>query len=121
MDAASERIEDARLLLGAERFTAAVSAAYYAMLYAARAALSEVDENAKTHSGTWGRFHARFVASGRFDAALHATATSAQEVREGADYRAVRPDRAEAEALVEDASRYVTAVEAMIRQQRSTP
>jgi uncharacterized protein (UPF0332 family) len=47
-----------------------VSAAYYAMLYAARAALSEQDRYAKTHSGTWTLFRETFVRDGRFDPAL---------------------------------------------------
>ncbi|MBW8060794.1 MAG: HEPN domain-containing protein, partial [Solirubrobacterales bacterium] len=38
--------------LGEGFLAGAVSIAYYAMLYAARAALSEDDEHARTHGGT---------------------------------------------------------------------
>jgi uncharacterized protein (UPF0332 family) len=43
----------ARALVDAGHAATAVSTAYYAMLYAARAALSERDVNARTHAGTW--------------------------------------------------------------------
>src|SRR3954451_16725309 len=39
----------------------AVSTAYYAMLYAARAALSERDRHARSHAGTWGLFREEFA------------------------------------------------------------
>ncbi len=48
----------------------ALSAAYYAMLYAARAALSERDVYAKTHTGTWLELRRVFVESGDLDAGL---------------------------------------------------
>jgi integrase len=35
-------------------------------LFAARAALSERDQDAKTHRGTWSLFHQEFVAGGTF-------------------------------------------------------
>jgi hypothetical protein len=50
-----------------------VSDAYCAVLYAARAALSERDRHSKTHRGTWAGFHAhayRVVAGLRFDTSL---------------------------------------------------
>ena len=42
--------------LGARLPSRVVSEAYYAMLYAARAALSEEDDYPKTHRGVWGQF-----------------------------------------------------------------
>src|SRR5687767_3247539 len=61
---ARERLEAAGALLERELWGPAVSDAYYAILYAARAALSERDRNAKTHRGTWTAFSEEFVASG---------------------------------------------------------
>jgi uncharacterized protein (UPF0332 family) len=57
MDQARDRAEIARMLVASGRLEGAVSAAYYAMLYAARAALSERDEYARTHRGAWHLFH----------------------------------------------------------------
>lgn len=68
MAVARDRLTLASIALAAGSYGGAVSAAYYAMLNAARAALSEEDSYAKTHSGTWTLFRETFVATERFDA-----------------------------------------------------
>lgn len=108
-----------RAALAAEAFASghlegAVSAAYYAMLYAARAALSEHDEYARRHGGTWNLFRQRYVVTGAFDEALFSRAHRAQEAREGADYEAITPDPAEATGYVDGAAEFVAAVERML-------
>jgi hypothetical protein len=60
------------------------------MLYAARAALSEEERNARTHGGTWQLFRETFVDTGRFEGELAAAAQATQPLREGADYDARR-------------------------------
>ena len=77
---ARDRLEAARAALGAGFPSNAASAAYYAMLYAIRAALSEREQNARTHSGTWALFRESFVVTGRFDAALFAESHATQMV-----------------------------------------
>jgi uncharacterized protein (UPF0332 family) len=114
MDQARDRLALAREVLASGRLEGAVSAAYYAMLYAARAALSEEDEYARTHGGTWNLFRNRYVVTDAFDEQLFSHAHRAQEVREGADYEAIRPEPAKAEETVEDASAFVAAVERML-------
>jgi uncharacterized protein (UPF0332 family) len=114
MDQARDRTVIARDLLATGHPEGAVSAAYYAMLYAARAALSESDEYARTHGGTWHLFHERYVTSGAFDQHLHALAQKAQEAREQGDYEAIAPDPAEAERLVAGAADYIAAIEKML-------
>ena len=89
----------AQEVLAAGRLEGAVSAAYYAMLYAARAALSEDDEHARTHSGTWHLFRQRYVVTDAFDQDLYSLAHRTQEMREQGDYEAVTPDPEKAEAL----------------------
>lgn len=64
--AAREALRGAQGALDADAPARAASAAYYAMLYAARAALSEQDANAKTHRGTWQLFKESFVSGGQF-------------------------------------------------------
>ena len=64
--AARERLANAEADLEHDHLAGAASAAYYAMLYAARAALSERDLHAKTHSGVWGLFGKELVATGQF-------------------------------------------------------
>lgn len=111
---ARERAKAAREILAAGHLEVAVSVAYYAMLNAARAALSEDDEHSRTHRGTWHLFHDRYVSTGAFDEGLHALATGAQRTRERGDYEAITPDPAEAEKVVEGASDFVDAVERML-------
>jgi uncharacterized protein (UPF0332 family) len=114
MDQARDRAEIARTVLASGHLEGAVSAAYYAMLYAARAALSERDEYARTHGGTWHLFYERYVTNGAFDQHLHALAQRAQDAREKGDYEAITPSRADAEAFVTGAAEYIAAVEHML-------
>lgn len=114
MDQARDRATIAREILADGHLEGAVSAAYYAMLYAARAALSERDEYARAHGGTWHLFHDRYVVSGAFDQHLHALAQSAQDTREKGDYEAITPSRADAEAIVAGAADFIAAVERML-------
>jgi uncharacterized protein (UPF0332 family) len=81
------------------------------MLYAARAALSERDEYARIHGGTWHLFYDRYVVTGAFDQHLHALAQSAQDTREKGDYEAIAPERGEAEAIVAGTADFIAAVE----------
>jgi uncharacterized protein (UPF0332 family) len=107
---ARERLAAARMALDAGFRSTATSAAYYAMFYAARAALSEEERNARTHRGVWGLFGELFVVSGRFDEELLSAAQRGQDLREAGDYeaRAISPE--EGEAIVADADRFVSAV-----------
>jgi len=124
MEQARDRVGLARMALASGHLEGAVSAAYYAMLYAARAALSERDEYARTHGGTWHLFHERYVTTGAFDQHLHTLAGRAQRAREGGDYEAITPSRADAEELVAGAADYIAAVEHMLdaeAQERENP
>ena len=91
----------------------AVSLGYYAMLYAARAALSEEDLYAKTHSGTWNLFATAFVETERFDRFLFTAARDVLPLRIGTDYEALQVDQDKGEEVVELAGRFVEAVEAL--------
>jgi uncharacterized protein (UPF0332 family)/predicted nucleotidyltransferase len=112
MDTARIRLAGAEAALDVDPATA-LSAAYYAMLYAARAALSERDLYAKTHDGTWGLFYRTFSEPGDFDAGLTAAARAAQPMREKADYEAWAAPRAEAVKTIEVAHRFLAAVDAL--------
>ena len=114
MTHARERLQAARAAVEAGFAAAAVSSAYYAMLYAARAALSEEDRYAKSHGGVWALFGESYVATGRFEAELAASARRAQRLREAGDYEASAPEAAEAEQVVADAERFVEAVASVL-------
>lgn len=114
MDQAHDRLRQARHDVGQGFLAGAVSAAYYAMLYSARAALSERDEYARTHSGTWQLFRERYVITDVFDQHVFSLAHQAQKAREGSDYEAITPSRTDAEALVNGAGEFIAAVERML-------
>jgi len=87
---ARDRHDAAQEALAAGHPGVAVSVAYYSMLYAARATLSEDDENARTHRGTWNLFRIRYVTTEAFDAGLFTIAQHAQVAREAGDFRRLR-------------------------------
>jgi uncharacterized protein (UPF0332 family) len=108
---ARDGVASARTLVEAGHAATAVSTAYYAMLYAARAALSERDLDARSHSGTWGLFREEFVVTGEFSEELAQAAQRAQARREASDDAAESFEMAEAAALVATAERFIAAVE----------
>lgn len=91
--------------------SAALSLAYYAMLYAARGALSERDTYAKTHRGTWHKLRVAFVETGAIDPDLVTAAQRVQPEREQADYEAWPAAREDAERVIELASAFIAAIE----------
>lgn len=114
MEQARERLADAQKIVDTVHPAVLVSAAYYAMLNAARAALSERGEHAKTHSGTWTLFGKLFVTTGEFDPELSTLARQAKEAREKGDYEAAPPSAQEAVEFVAVAADFITAVEKML-------
>lgn len=111
--AARRRLLTARAALPADT-SGAVSAAYYAMLYAARAALSESDVYARTHKGTWHELRRVFVESGRLDQDLVSRAQRVQSEREDADYEAWNFPAAEADRVIALAEEFLAAIEGLI-------
>ena len=107
---AREGTASAQVLLEAGHAATAVSTAYYAMFYAARAALSERDRNARSHVGTWALFREEFVLGGQFDEELARAAQRAQARREASDYAAESFELSDAEELVATATRFVASV-----------
>jgi len=113
LQAARRRLAAAEVVAGEDPSTA-LSAAYYAMLYAARGALSERDTSARTHGGTWYEFHRAFVEDGSIDAELTSAVQRIQPEREQADYEAWSAPAEEAQRAIEIARRFLTAIEAVI-------
>jgi uncharacterized protein (UPF0332 family) len=114
IEQARDRLAAAQEALAAGHLGVAVSVAYYSMLYAARATLSEDDENARSHRGTWNLFRIKYVTTGAFDAALFTKAQHTQVAREAGDYQAVNPTAEQAEEYVAAAEKFLAAVEQMI-------
>lgn len=109
MEAGRRRLALARTALKTDP-SGALSAAYYAMLYAARAALSERDIHARTHAGTWHELRRVFGETGLLDLELIAEAQRVQPEREQSDYDAWTAPAEEAERVIELAERFIEAV-----------
>jgi uncharacterized protein (UPF0332 family) len=110
LEAAQRRLAAAEVVAKEDSSTA-LSAAYYAMLYGARAALSERGISAKTHRGVWHEFRRAFVESGEIDAGLAASVQKLQPEREQADYDAWSAPAEDAQHAIELARSFLSAIE----------
>ncbi len=108
---AHERLSAASDLLATGHPEAAISMAYYAGLYAARSALSELDLNARSHRGLWQLVRERLVAEGLLDREVVEPLQKAQPLREAVDYDARTVGEDEARELLAAAQRLVAAIE----------
>lgn len=113
LEAAKRRLAAAEVAVEQDPSTA-LSAAYYAMLYAARAALSERDTSARTHRGAWHEFRRAFVETGRVDAELAAEVQKMQPEREQADYDAWAAPATEARRAIDLAHRFLEAIDEIL-------
>jgi len=86
LERADEKLKAARMLLEADMYSDAVSRAYYAMLYAARALLSTKGIHPKTHKGVMAELASQYVKTGKMDRETFQSFASSQEDREDADY-----------------------------------
>lgn len=92
----------------------AATDAYYAVFYAARAALSEEDRYAKTHGGVWDLLHRLFVTTGRLDEGLYGRARRIERLRLDAHYEARDVPSPQAEQAVHAAEQFIKAIEGTI-------
>lgn len=113
LQAARRRLAAARTVLNDDPSTA-LSAAYYSMLYAARAALSERDIGVKTHRGVWHELRRTFVATGELNADLAAAVQKIQPAREQADYDAWFAPAEDASGAIDLAQRFLAAIETLL-------
>ena len=113
-DRAQERLEGARRSVDQGDYAIAVGAAYYAMLYGARAALSERDLYAKTHRGTWNLLRQTLGAEESFPLELVKEAERLAELREAADYDALVVEEDQAKRAVDSAERFLSALDELL-------
>lgn len=105
---ARRSLRSARILLEADDPTAALSRAYYAMFYVARAALWAEGVAPRTHAGLIGAFGRTFVQAGRLEATWGRVLREVFEARQFADYAEEEAfDLAEVEHYVERAAQFV--------------
>jgi uncharacterized protein len=100
----------ARRLLEARDYDFAVSRAYYAMFYVARALLLTRDVRRSKHSGVLAAFASEFVRSGELPAELFALLRDGFEDRGESDYGLAVISEDQARVGIEGAHRFVRAV-----------
>lgn len=110
-------LEAVRLLLEGGFYDIAASRAYYAMFYAAEAALLSKGIARSRHSGVIAAFNEYFVHTGLLPDALATALSNAFDQRNEADYGSQPFARERAEALLKDTEDFVSAVEQFLATQ----
>ncbi len=116
LELADEALATAKVNLDQGLLRAAVNRAYYAMFYAASAALARTDSAPpRTHGGVANQFGLRYVTTGLFDASLAEKLKETYELRRQSDYQLyVSFSQDEVAAAVERALEFVSAVRVML-------
>lgn len=116
LHAGEDALASARLLFQAGRWADAISRAYYAMLYAARALLASEGQSSKTHRGTVALLQQHFVRTGRLPAEIAKLLPGAMAFRERADYGVrTRLTKEDAGRTIEAAGRFLEATKGAVR------
>ncbi len=108
---AETKLEAARELLAKGFLEDSASRSYYAMFHAARAALTRIGVNPKSHEGTVSEFGRRLVVPGLFPREMGRNLAESKAARETYEYSATAEiKREEAETLFRDAEEFVKQV-----------
>jgi uncharacterized protein (UPF0332 family) len=108
---ARESLDAAELLMDRGFFRDSISQSYYAMFYAAKAAIVSEGQDVSKHSAVISAFGQRFSKPGRVPARLHRSLINAFDERLLADYTLDWPSTREAaEARLTEAEEFVAAV-----------
>ncbi len=111
LDKAQENLAAAQTLMDKAHFEVAASRSYYAMFYAAEAALLEEGMEFSSHGAVHGAFGERLTKSGRLEAKLHRYLLDAFRARHAADYDAPSDiSEEDAKTLVERAEEFILAL-----------
>ncbi|TAK30791.1 MAG: HEPN domain-containing protein [Chloroflexota bacterium] len=112
---AERTLQEAVALADAGLYGGSVSRAYYAMFYAAKAAVVSEGVRSKKHSGVISMFGRLFTGTGRLDPRFHRTLIRAFRWREEADYLVESlPSENEARDRILSAEEFVRAVKALL-------
>jgi uncharacterized protein (UPF0332 family) len=112
---AERTLSAALLLLGSGDTEGACNRAYYAMYYAAQAALlaagiAEPENGYKSHQGLIGAFGKHLILGGQIDQALGRSINKVQRLRQLADYVGDPPSLEDATLAVAEAKTFVAAI-----------
>lgn len=122
LDKSRRSVKAAELLFEKGNPDFAASRAYYAMFYAAEAALLERGETYSKHAGVISGFYHHFVVPKELPQKLHESFHAAFEDRQQGDYAFLDPfPREEAKKLLSQAKQFVTEVTRYLERQKITP
>jgi uncharacterized protein (UPF0332 family) len=113
---ADDSLQAARDLLNAEHVGVAASRAYYAMFYAATAALLHEGKQFAKHSAVIAEFNRIFVQQGVFDAGMFKALQRAFDLRSEGDYELLPVSREEAQSATDDAALFIARVKEHLRE-----
>jgi uncharacterized protein (UPF0332 family) len=117
MERAKRSVRSARNLLEDGDFDFALSRAYYAMFYAAKAALLRRGVQRSKHSGVIAAFAEHLVKPGCFPTADQRNLQAAFQERSEGDYAGIFPSREKTEQRLRDADDFVARIAVFLREE----
>ena len=116
LDMAEDKLDHARRIFEIGLYDDAISRAYYAMFYAAKAALLSEGVDLRKHSSSVTKFRELFVVTGRVDAEYLRYLGRAQSARERSDYAPfVPPSKEGAEEILQAASAFIKKIKEILK------
>ena len=116
LDLAESKLENARRIFDIDLYDDAVSRAYYAMFYAAKAALLSEGIDLRRHSSAVTKFRELFVVTGRVDAEYLRYLGRAQSARERSDYAPFVPlDKGGTEEILRTAESFIKKIKEILK------
>jgi uncharacterized protein len=111
LELAENKLDHARQIFDIGLFNDSVSRAYYAMFYAAKAALLSRGLDLRKHSASIAKFRELFVITGQVDPEYLHYLGQAQSARERSDYAPFAPiSRLGASEILDDAKTFIAKV-----------
>lgn len=114
---AAASVEAARQMLTGGHPDFAASRAYYAMFYAAEAALLHRGKEFRKHSAVIASFNREFVKPGIFPTPMSKTIQDAFDLRTDGDYDVLPIDASDTEHVIAHADEFVAAVREYLRRE----
>jgi uncharacterized protein (UPF0332 family) len=116
LELAGNKLDHAHRIFEIGLYDDAVSRAYYAMFYAAKAALLSEDVDLRRHSSAVTKFRELFVVTGRVDAEYLRYLGRAQSARERSDYAPFASLSKEgAKEILDAASIFIERIRALLK------
>jgi uncharacterized protein (UPF0332 family) len=118
MERARRTLRTARLILKDEDYASAVNRAYYAIFYAANAALSTQNVERRKHTGVISEFRLRFIRTGLIEREYSAFYGDTMDARYDSDYDFITETEYErAESAIKEADQFIARIERFLQEQ----